>query len=297
MPLLPILQSWVPQHGLSRFGGWLANCEIPYIKNYLIRYFINRYPVNLTEAEQPDPFAYSSFNDFFTRSLQSHVRPIATGAADLVSPADGCISQIGQIKKGQIIQAKHHNFDVTSLLGGNAEIGSLFQHGSFLTVYLAPHDYHRVHMPIDGSLSKMIYIPGRLFSVNTETTLATPNLFARNERVVCLFNTSNGMVAVILVGAMIVGSIETAWAGTITPSTRKRKVHSWHYTTPIALKRGKEMGRFKLGSTAIILTENPIEWDHRCGSGSKVLMGQKLGTHYQASDQVQTADIQQGSSL
>jgi phosphatidylserine decarboxylase len=276
--LLPILQPWVPQHGLSRFGGWLANCEIPWVKDYLIRYFVNRYPVNLEEAIEPNPFAYSSFNDFFTRALQPHTRPIASGLYDFVSPADGCISQMGNIEEGQIFQAKNHNFDVKSLLGSNDETAAVFHQGSFLTVYLAPHDYHRVHMPIDGYLSQMIYVPGRLFSVNTETTRATPNLFARNERVVCLFKTSIGKVAVILVGAMIVGSIETLWAGTITPSTCKRVIQQSDYANPIYLKRGEEMGRFKLGSTAIVLLEKQIIWDDLIGPDVKVLMGQKLGT-------------------
>lgn len=285
--MLPILQHFVPQRGLSRFAGFLANSTIPWLKNRLIRYFINRYAVNLEEAQESNPYCYPSFNAFFTRSLQPHVRPIACLATDFVSPADGTISQIGQIEKGRLIQAKGHDFDVRALLGGEEKLANHFLQGSFLTIYLAPHDYHRVHMPIDGHLCKMIYVPGQLFSVNARTANDIPNLFARNERVISIFNTTAGKVALILVGAMIVGSIETRWAGTISPNANaKRKQQQWNYENSIYLKRGEEMGRFKLGSTVIVLLENnTIDWNSDFGPEQIVRYGQGIGTLRQPSHQ------------
>ncbi len=282
--MLPILQHFVPQRGLSRLAGLLANSQNPWLKNRLIRYFIKRHAVNMQEAEESDPYQYPSFNAFFTRSLLSHTRPIASALTDFVSPADGTISQMGKIETGRLIQAKGHDFDVKALLGGEETLAKHFSQGSFLTIYLAPHDYHRVHMPIDGHLSKMIYVPGQLFSVNTRTANSIPNLFARNERVIAIFKTPIGNVAVIMVGAMIVGSIETRWAGTIAPPVHsthsKRMPQQWHYENPIYLKRGEEMGRFKLGSTVIVLLEdnNKIDWDSQFGSMQSVQFGQKMGT-------------------
>lgn len=270
----------MPQQGLSRFAGLLANSQIPWLKNRLIRYFVNRHAVNMQEAQESNPYHYTSFNAFFTRALHTHTRPIADQLTDFVSPADGAISQLGKIESGRLIQAKGHDFDVTALLGGEENSEASFMKGSFITIYLAPHDYHRVHMPIDGYLSKMIYVPGKLFSVNTRTANAIPSLFARNERVIALFNTSVGRVAVILVGAMIVGSIETRWAGTVAPSpSSTKKPTEWNYDNPIFLKRGEEMGRFKLGSTVIVLLENnAIDWDAEFGPLQSVQFGQKIGT-------------------
>jgi len=290
--LLPIIQSWIPQHLLSRFGGWLANCEIPRVKNYLIRYFLNRYIVNLQEAEESNPYHYPSFNAFFTRTLRMDVRPIAIHGNALISPADGTVSQIGDIDDGAMIQAKGHTFSVTDLLGGNIEVAATFQSGHFLTVYLAPQDYHRVHIPVDGTLTKMIYVPGRLFSVNTQTTQVVPNLFARNERVIILFNTSVGKVAVILVGAMIVGSIETVWAGTITPFSRRCLIHQWDYDNPIDFKRGDEIGHFKFGSTVIVLLEQKaIQWNAEIVPTQSVRMGQALGTLHSGVENMESARL------
>jgi phosphatidylserine decarboxylase len=276
--LLFKLQKFLPQHGLSTFAGLLANCQIPWIKNLLIQYFVWRYPVQLKEAIQPDPYQYPSFNAFFTRELKSDARPISTGIHDLVSPVDGQISQVGEIDEGQIFQAKRHYYTVLELLGNDEKRAAAFSQGSFLTVYLAPKDYHRVHMPLDGYLSHMIYVPGKLFSVNVKTTANTSHLFARNERVIAFFNTSIGQVAIILVGAMIVGSIETVWAGTITPP-RKQSLQSWHYENPIYLKRGEEMGRFKLGSTVILLFEkNSVNWDPHMNAADPVFMGSRMAS-------------------
>lgn len=278
--MLPCLQYFVPQHALSRFAGWLANSEITWLKNKLIRYFVNKYPVKLDEATIEDPFLYPSFNAFFTRPLKPHLRPIAAGLHDFVSPADGCISTLGNLENGALVQAKGHNFTVLSLLGGEAALAKPFQQGRYATVYLAPQDYHRVHMPMDAYLTEMIYVPGNLFSVNHRTAEYIPELFARNERVVCLFNTSQGRMSMVLVGAMIVGSIETLWAGTITPRL-KREIKSFIYDSPIFLRRGEEMGRFKLGSTVIVLTESAalnFELSFITAKNEKVVMGQRIGS-------------------
>jgi phosphatidylserine decarboxylase len=276
--LPPFFQAFLPHNAISWLAGVLANSNVIWLKNYLIRYFINRYPVNLSEAEESNPFAYASYNDFFTRSLKPTLRPIASGLHDFASPADGQISQFGSIEYDLIFQAKKHFYTTSDLLGGNADTAKAFLNGHFVTIYLAPKDYHRVHMPIDGQLFKMIYIPGKLFSVNHRTTNYTPNLFARNERVVALFHTSIGDVAMVLVGAMIVGSIETVWAGTITPPHRNR-IQFWDYNHPISLKRGEEMGRFKLGSTVIVLTEaDTLEFDPTCMMHQDLKMGERIGS-------------------
>ncbi len=274
----PFLQRFLPQRALTDFAGFLANHRNIWLKNRLIQYFIWKYPIKLEEAVESDPYRYGSFNEFFTRALKPNLRPIAPDLHDLVSPADGCISQIGQIHEDQIFQAKGHYYTVANLLGNDSTLTKPFQNGSFLTVYLAPKDYHRVHMPVDGYLSHMLYVPGKLFSVNTKTAECTANLFAKNERVIAFFNTSLGRVAVILVGAMIVGSIETVWAGTITPP-RQQTPHLWNYDHPIFLRRGEEMGRFKLGSTVILLfEENAVSWDSGLTAEAPVLMGQRIGT-------------------
>ena len=277
--MFPKFQNLLPQHALSRFAGFLANCRIHWLKNRLIQYFVWRYPVNLEEAVNPDPYQYKSFNEFFTRALKPEVRPISQALNVLVCPADGEISQLGAIEDGRIIQAKNHNFTVQDLLGGDAKYALPFRQGSFMTVYLAPKDYHRVHMPVDGVVSEMIYIPGQLFSVNNKTATNIPNLFARNERVVVFFNTSVGRVAMVLVGAMIVGSIETVWAGTVTGQQNQNlPIQHWHYDSPIHYRRGEEMGRFKLGSTVIVLFEqNKVVWDPEFMASTMVQMGQRLG--------------------
>lgn len=275
--MLSKLQYLLPQHLLSSFAGFLADCNLPWLKNRLIQYFLWRYPLKLNEALKTDPYTYANFNELFTRRLKPEMRPIANGIYDLISPADGQISQLGKIEQGQIFQAKNHYFSVQSLLGNAFKEAELFKEGTFVTIYLAPADYHRVHMPLDGHLSQMIYVPGSLFSVNGKTADCTPNLFARNERVITFFNTSIGRVAIILVGAMIVGSIETVWAGTVTPP-RKKSVHTWNYDNPIYLKRGEEIGHFKLGSTVILLFEkDTIAWDPNLAAIHTLQMGQRIG--------------------
>lgn len=277
--LFIFMQYILPHHTLSRLIGRLAECQTPWFKNRLIAWFIKRYQVNMSEALLEDPSAYRHFNDFFTRSLKEDARPLDNSEKAVLSPADGAISQLGSIEHGRIFQAKGHSFSLLELLGGDAERAAPFMGGSFSTVYLSPKDYHRVHMPLTGILREMVYIPGRLFSVNQTTAENVPELFARNERVACIFDTEQGPMAVVLVGAMIVASIETVWAGQVTPPLRN--LHTYDYSQaarqPITLEKGAELGRFKLGSTAIVLFgPNHVAWDDALQETSAVQVGQRL---------------------
>lgn len=267
-------QSLLPQHSLSRFAGWIANCKQTWIKNRLIQGFIRHYNVDMSLALEENPEHYINFNDFFTRSLKPEKRPISNHTTDIISPVDGTISQFGDIKENQLIQAKKINYNLQALLGGSAQLATQFQNGRFASFYLAPQDYHRVHIPYSGELKEMIYVPGRLFSVDTHTTSELPNLFVRNERVITLFSTPIGPMAVILVGAMLVGSISTPWEGIIAPAA-KRHIYHWHYlNNKISLLKGQELGQFQLGSTVIILFEaNRIKWLTNL-SEKKVIFGE-----------------------
>ncbi|GAA3549498.1 archaetidylserine decarboxylase [Zobellella aerophila] len=249
-----LLQYLLPKHLLSRLVGRLAAMEGGSLSQYLIRLFIRRYRVNMNEALHPDPAHYASFNDFFTRPLKPDARPLVTEPGVLAMPVDGAISQLAPIQQGRIIQAKGHDYSACTLLGGDKTLAAPFMGGDFATIYLAPKDYHRIHMPLDGVLKTMVYVPGELFSVNPLTASRVPGLFARNERVVCIFDTEAGPMALVLVGATIVASIETVWAGTITPPAGKR-IQRWDYAPETAprLSKGDEMGRFKLGSTVVCL--------------------------------------------
>jgi len=271
--LFALIQYPLPHHLLSRLVGRLAECRQPAIKNALVRTFIRRFGVDMAEAAEPDPTAYATFNDFFTRALKDGVRPISEG---LVSPADGRLSQFGAIEAGQLMQAKGHRFSAEALLGGDVEAATRYLGGSFATVYLSPSDYHRVHMPLSGTLTEMVYVPGRLFSVNAATTEHVPGLFARNERLVCHFDTERGPMAMVLVGAMIVAAIETVWAGQITPLP-KGGVQRIRFDTPIRLEKGAEIGRFKLGSTVVMAFSEPVDFADGLEPGAKVQMGQSLG--------------------
>lgn len=270
-------QSLLPQHGLSRFAGWMANCKQTWIKNRLIHGFIRHYNVDMTLAQEENPEHYINFNDFFARLLKPEKRPISSNAADIISPVDGTISQIGDINENQLIQAKRINYNLQALLGGSAKLAAQFHGGQFATLYLAPEDYHRVHIPYSGELKEMIYVPGRLFSVDAQTTTELPNLFVRNERVITLYSTPIGPMAVILVGAMLVGSIYTPWEGIIAPAS-KRHIYHWHYLdNKISLLKGQEVGQFQLGSTVIILfAPNRMEWLTHL-SGKKVKFGENIG--------------------
>ncbi len=250
------LQYCIPKHALTRLMGKLAAYEGGKLTTTIIRWFIKQYNVNMAEARIPDPAAYSTFNSFFVRELMEGARPINNDSHIISHPADACVSQFGLIKAGRLFQAKGHYFNACELLGGDSDLADKFMGGEFATLYLSPSDYHRVHMPCDGVLRQMIYVPGDLFSVNPLTAANVPNLFARNERVICVFDTEFGPLAQVLVGATIVGSIETVWAGTVTPPTGP-EIRRWNYPTTgeqaINLKKGQEMGRFKLGSTVINL--------------------------------------------
>jgi phosphatidylserine decarboxylase len=249
------LQYLMPKHLISRLVGKLAAARLGWFSHFLINRFIKAYGVNMAEAQFENAADYASFNDFFTRPLKDGIRPLASDSDIIAHPVDGCISQLGPIVAGELVQAKNHSYSLQALLGGDIKTAEPFLGGDFATIYLAPKDYHRIHMPITGTLRQMIYVPGDLFSVNPLTAANVPDLFARNERVVTIFDTELGPMALVLVGATIVASIETVWAGTVTPPAGK-DVFSWTYPASgknaITLEKGAEMGRFKLGSTVIL---------------------------------------------
>ena len=249
--LFIIFQHCLPKRALTEFGALIANARAGRMTTALIRWFVKKYNVNMAEALNSDISSYPSFNEFFIRPLKPGARPLA--AADYVCPVDGAISQSGAIAQDQIFQAKGHSFSTTDLVGGDRVLADQFANGSFANIYLSPKDYHRIHMPCDGRLTRMIYIPGTLFSVNPVTAQGVPNLFARNERVVCVFESENGPFVLTLVGATIVGSMATVWHGIVNPP-RSREVRNWGYAAQdIRLKKGEEMGRFLLGSTVVLL--------------------------------------------
>ena len=268
----------LPHHPLSRLMGRLTHCRNPAFKNFFIRRITDAYQVNLDEALEPDINAYGCFNEFFTRPLKPDARPLTQAADAIACPADGFVSQVGDILEGQILQAKGMDYSVEALLGGNAEQAAAFRGGKFATIYLSPRDYHRLHMPLAGTLREMIHVPGRLFSVNDATARGVPNLFARNERVIAMFDTEAGPMALILVGAIFVASIETVWHGVVTPPTSSR-VQTWNYDAkPIQLARGQEMGRFNMGSTIIVLFgKDAIHWSETLKTGTVTRMGAAIG--------------------
>jgi len=275
-PRLAVLPQYlVPHKALTAFAGWVAGARWGGLTTAIIRRFIRRYGVNMAEAANPDPASYPSFNEFFTRALQDGARPLA--AADWVCPVDGAISQFGAIERDQIFQAKGHRFSTTALVGGDAALAAQFEDGHFANVYLSPRDYHRIHMPCDGMLTRMIYVPGALFSVNPTTALGVPDLFARNERVVCVFDTAQGPLVMVLVGAMIVGSMATVWHGVVNPP-RRPQVTEWRYEGQnLHLKQGAEMGRFLLGSTVVLLwPKAPLQFSADWAPGRRVRLGEKM---------------------
>ncbi|MFK7732441.1 MAG: archaetidylserine decarboxylase [Pseudomonadales bacterium] len=268
--LFILLQKILPQHLLSRATGWLADVEWLWLKNALIGMFISQYDVNMDEAVHSEPAAYKHFNEFFTRPLKDGVRPLADSQQFILSPADGAISQLGKIESGDIFQAKGQSYTAAQLLGGNAERAKPFENGEFITVYLSPRDYHRVHAAIGGELKASTYLPGELFSVNEATARNVPQLFARNERLVGLFDTDLGEVAVVMVGAMIVAGIETVWGGRMSADSSMPD-------TPVQLSAGDELGRFYLGSTVILLFEpGKIRWLEDMSAGAPLKMGQAI---------------------
>lgn len=271
------LQYLLPKQGLTRLAGWGANKQAGWLTKTVIKAFVGFYKVDMQEARHPDVSHYPTFNEFFVRPLRDGARPVVEGADELALPADGAISQLGKIEQGNLLQAKGHNFSLEALLAGNYLLAAEFADGLFATTYLSPRDYHRVHMPCDGRLREMIYVPGDLFSVNPLTARNVSNLFARNERLICIFDTEFGPVAQILVGATIVGSIETVWSGTVNP-TREGIIRRWTYPqegeNAVILKKGEEMGRFKLGSTVInLFAPERVELNSALTGGTVTRMG------------------------
>lgn len=273
--LFILFQYCVPQHALSRLTGKLAASENITVRRFLINAFIKKFGVSLSEAKAKSAEEYVSFNDFFCRELKDGARPVNEGSA-VTSPADGAFSQLGKIEGGRIFQAKNHSFTSEELLA-NERMAEHFTDGDFATIYLSPKDYHRVHMPVSGKLISMSYIPGDLFSVNEATAESVPRLFARNERAVCIFETELGYVAAVLVGAMIVASIETVWAGHVAPAST-RHIEHWDYRDQnIVLNKGDELGRFKLGSTVVLLfSKDAISWSAHARPGASVKMGEGI---------------------
>lgn len=279
--LFVLPQYLLPHHAISRLVLYATRIKIRWWKNLLIRWVIKRYNVNIGEAKNPDIESFENFNAFFTRELTDGARPIDAAANRVVCPADGRISAIGYLERNAIIQAKGYAYDVQTLLGGDAVLAEQFVGGAFATIYLSPRDYHRYHMPLSGKLRQMRYVPGRLFSVNPATVRRVRNLFARNERVVAMFDTAIGPMAVIPVGALNVACIELVWHGVVTPPHRQ-PVERWEYQRKddvIELNKGAEMGRFNMGSTVIMLfPTQTVRWDATWHAGDAVRMGQGLGT-------------------
>ncbi len=246
-----LVQYLLPKQAITAFAGIVASARAGAITTGIIRRFVRRYGVDMNEAVNPDIASYASFNEFFTRALKPGIRPLA--AAQWVCPVDGAISQFGAIERDQILQAKGHSYSTTALIGGDAALAAQFENGHFATLYLSPKDYHRIHMPCDARLLRMIHVPGELFSVNPATARGVPGLFARNERVVCVFESAGGPFVLALVGATIVGSMATVWHGVVNPP-RVGRLREWRYDDqPVLLKQGDEMGRFLLGSTVVML--------------------------------------------
>ena len=270
-------QYLIPKQAITQFAGMVARARAGHLTTRLIAWFVARYGVNMGEAANPDLASYATFNDFFTRALKDGARPLA--GADLICPVDGAISQFGAMAGNQIFQAKGHHYSSTALVGGDAALAARFDDGSFATLYLSPRDYHRIHMPCDGRLSRMIYVPGALFSVNPTTARGVPGLFARNERVVCVFETARGPLVLVLVGATIVGSMATVWHGLVNPP-RSAAVRVWSYEDQsIVLKQGDEMGRFLLGSTVVMLfPKGPLQFNPAWSPGGAVRLGQAMAS-------------------
>jgi phosphatidylserine decarboxylase len=270
-------QYLIPKQLLTTLAGKFAGAKLGGITTSAIRRFVARYNVDMQEAANPDIASYSSFNEFFTRPLREDARPLAD--AEFLCPVDGAISQFGAIEHDSIFQAKGHSYTTTALVGGDAELGARYLNGSFATLYLSPRDYHRIHMPCTGRLRRMVYVPGDLFSVNPTTARGVPGLFARNERVVCVFDTDFGSFVLVLVGATIVGSMATVWHGVVNPP-RSGSIREWHYDgQEVAIQKGQEMGRFLLGSTVVMLfPENVLNFNSHWQPAKPIRMGEDMGS-------------------
>ena len=269
-------QYLLPKKLVTQLAGRFASAELGGVTQAAISRFVAHYGVDMSEAAEPDITRYASFNDFFTRALRAGARPLAD--ADYVCPVDGAISQFGAIERDQIFQAKGHHYSTCALLAGDTALAAEFENGQFATIYLSPKDYHRIHMPCAGRLLRMVYVPGDLFSVNPTTVRGVPGLFARNERVVCVFDTARGPFVLVLVGATIVGSMATVWHGVVNPP-RPGEIKRWDYTNqPVELAKGAEMGRFLLGSTVVLLwPKSTLKFNPDWTPGGAVRMGQMMG--------------------
>ena len=273
---LKLLFYVLPHHAISRVVYLVTRLRGPQVKP-MINWFVKKYGVNMDDAEESETGYYQTFNEFFTRSLKPDLRPVVPGENTLACPCDGKVSQSGPIRSGAIMQAKGHAYSVLELLGGDKAMAAEFADGCFTTIYLAPHDYHRMHMPLDAKLLRMIHVPGRLFSVAEWTVQEIPRLFARNERLACYFETASGPMVMVLVGAINVSAIETVWSGPVVPP-RARKISEFDYShTSKKIAKGAEMGRFNMGSTVILLTSNKVEWLPHIEAGYAVKMGQLIG--------------------
>lgn len=268
-------QYLMPKQAMTALAGKFASARLGGLTTSVIRWFVGRYNVNMGEAANPDITSYASFNDFFTRALKPGARPLA--AADLICPVDGAISQFGPIAKDQIFQAKGHTYSTTALVGGDAEAAARFDNGHFATLYLSPRDYHRIHMPCAGELTRMVHVPGDLFSVNPTTARGVPGLFARNERVVCFFESAQGPFVLVLVGATIVGSMATVWHGQVNPP-RTGTLRQWDYAKgQVSLQQGEEMGRFLLGSTVVMLfPQGPLQFNPQWAPMRAIQLGEAM---------------------
>lgn len=272
--LFALLQYPLPHHFLSHLMRRLTRLEIAPLSRWMISTFVRRYRVNMDEAADSNINAYPSFNSFFTRALKPEARAMVNGQGQLACPVDGAVSQSGNITQNRLFQAKGHDYTLEALLGGDTALAAEFSNGTFATIYLSPRDYHRIHMPDAGHLRRTMFVPGRLFSVNSATARQVPGLFARNERLVCIFDTTHGPMAVILVGALFVGSMQTVWGGVATQANATASYQNDHFT----LQRGEEMGRFNMGSTVILLFgENAMKLDSAMRADQPVRLGQLLG--------------------
>jgi phosphatidylserine decarboxylase len=270
-----LFQYLIPKQALTALAGRIARARGGMLTTRLIAWFVQRYRVNMLEAANPDIAGYASFNDFFTRELKPGARPLAH--SELICPVDGAISQFGRIDGQQIFQAKGHHYSSTALVGGDDTLSAQFENGHFATLYLSPRDYHRIHMPCAGRLRRMIYVPGELFSVNPTTARGVPGLFARNERVVCVFEGERGPFVLVLVGATIVGSMATTWHGAVN-APRPGRLSEWRYDNEvITLRQGEEMGRFLLGSTVVMLfPQGPLQFNPSWQSGAAIQLGEAM---------------------
>ncbi len=270
---------FLPHHLISGIVYKVARIKFAPVKNFTLKIYLSLHAVNMSEAVEENPYAYETLNAFFTRALKPTARTIDNTENTMVCPVDGKVSQAQAIKDGRVFQAKGQDYSLLELVGGIDELAEPFTNSSFATVYLSPRDYHRIHMPIDGKLTDMVYVPGRLFSVAPHTVNTVPRLFARNERLVCKFETDHGPMIMILVGAVNVSAIDTVWAGAVTPPSKNKVIHTTYENVDIHLKKGLEMGRFNLGSTVVLLMNENVSLDDAIVHGEVVTLGQKLATY------------------